>query len=59
MGSTILDQLNEAFQSMVSTLVAWTPRVVLGLVLVILALGVANGFHTDRSNEERKARKSS
>jgi small-conductance mechanosensitive channel len=37
----ILNQLAEAFRSMLDTIVSWTPRVVLGLVLVILALVVA------------------
>ena len=41
MNSSILDQLGEAFQSMGQTIVAWTPRVVLGIVLIILALIVA------------------
>lgn len=36
-----LDQLGEAFRSTLDTIVAWTPRVALGLVLVILALVVA------------------
>lgn len=41
MNNSILDQLSEAFQSLLATLVAWTPRVVVGLSLVILALVAA------------------
>jgi len=41
MNNTILDQLAEAFQSMLTTLVEWTPRVVLGLALVVVALVAA------------------
>lgn len=41
MNGTILDQLTEAFQSMLATLVEWTPRVVVGLALVVLALAAA------------------
>ena len=41
MNDSILDQLSAAFQSMLETLVAWTPRVVVGLSLVILALVAA------------------
>lgn len=38
MNTSVLDQLVEAFQSMFQTVVAWTPRVVIGIVLVVLAL---------------------
>ncbi len=41
MNGSILDQLSAAFGSMVETLVAWTPRVALGLLLLVLALVAA------------------
>jgi small-conductance mechanosensitive channel len=41
MNNSILDQLGAAFQSMLQTVVEWTPRVVVGLLLVLLALVAA------------------
>ncbi|MDH3426963.1 MAG: mechanosensitive ion channel [Gemmatimonadota bacterium] len=41
MSSSLLDQLKEAFSSMFNSIIAWTPRIVMGLLLVIVALIVA------------------
>ena len=38
MNTSVIDQLVEAFQSMFQTVVEWTPRVVMGILIVILAL---------------------
>jgi len=41
MNSSILDQLSAAFQSLLENMVAWTPRVAVGLLLVVVALVTA------------------
>ncbi len=41
MSSGLLDQLMESFNAMFQSIVAWTPRVVMGILLIIVALVVA------------------
>ena len=44
MGELIRDQLVATYQGVVNSIIAWTPRVILALVLLISALVVAKVF---------------